>query len=118
MAARTLHDDMAQNYDSGQLALCSSIHQRLLSLIDAMRSRAENPKASGPVFLFRDGPLTTSVEHGGVMVLEDFDLPSQVLHSSLLSHGGRRPPSAHSRLHAAMCGMVVTVTRRASLLRR
>ena len=35
-----------------------------------------NSAESNPLFVFRDGPVTTAVRQGGLLVLEDLDLPS------------------------------------------
>ena len=39
--------------------------------------QSSSSQRSGPLFAFRDGVLTTSIQNGGVILLEDFDLPPQ-----------------------------------------
>jgi midasin len=36
----------------------------------------ENSTAGSTMFLFRDGPVTTAVKNGGILILEDINLPS------------------------------------------
>ena len=40
---------------------------------------------SDPIFLFKDGPITRAVKNGNLLILEDFDLPSQAVTERLNS---------------------------------
>ena len=45
----------------------------------------ENNNISDPIFLFKDGPVTKAVKNSNLLILEDFDLPSQAVTERLNS---------------------------------
>ena len=78
LQVRTQADSEAQKV---AIDICKRQIDRLLTLKDSieskMRQSADSSMRSGPVFAFRDGVLTSSIQNGGVILLEDFDLPQQ-----------------------------------------
>jgi MoxR-like ATPase len=51
---------------------------QIIKKIESIWSSLKNSRdRSQPIFLFRDGPVTKAAKSGGVLFLEDFDLPTQ-----------------------------------------
>ncbi|CAF5029359.1 unnamed protein product, partial [Rotaria sp. Silwood1] len=52
-------------------------HDKFLKAWDCLKSPAFD--RSKPIFLFNDGPVTTTAKQGAILFLEDLDLPSQAV---------------------------------------
>jgi len=64
----------------------SGVEQLLLQLSSIWNEvKLESFNRANPLFLFRDGPATKAVKKGGIILLEDFDLPNQAVTERLNS---------------------------------
>jgi hypothetical protein len=59
----------------------------MLHKIKALWQRLCSPalRTSNPLFIFRDGPVTRAAKQGSLLLLEDFDAPSQAVTERLNS---------------------------------
>ncbi|CAF4694006.1 unnamed protein product, partial [Rotaria sp. Silwood1] len=84
----TAISDIIENFKSmfGQTTYASFIskdatlrdyHDKFLKAWDCLKSPQFD--RSKPIFLFNDGPVTTSAKQGAILFLEDLDLPSQAV---------------------------------------
>jgi hypothetical protein len=72
-----------QGGEPGDNTAAATLHQ-MECLWAQVQSQASSPQQK-PLFVFRDGPVTLAAKQGGLLLLEDWDAPSQAITERLNS---------------------------------